>query len=84
MKKLDSKVAVVTGASKGVGAAIAEQLAADGACVVVNYARSRTGAEAVVARIREKGGKAIAVQANIARPDDIQYLFDKIKSAWVS
>jgi 3-oxoacyl-[acyl-carrier protein] reductase len=60
-KKLEGQVAVVTGASKGIGAAIAEQLAAAGAAVVVNYASSRAGAEAVVQRIRQTGGKAVAV-----------------------
>jgi NAD(P)-dependent dehydrogenase (short-subunit alcohol dehydrogenase family) len=61
MKKLNGKVAVVTGASKGIGASIAEHLASEGASVVVNYASSKSGADAVVARITEKGGKAIAV-----------------------
>jgi 3-oxoacyl-[acyl-carrier protein] reductase len=74
-KKLEEQVAVVTGASKGIGAAIAEHLAAAGAAVVVNYASSRTGAEAVVKRIRETGGRAVAVQADVSRPDDIRRLF---------
>ena len=60
MSKLAGKVAVVTGASKGIGASIAEHLAAEGASVVVNYASSKAGADAVVKRIQEKGGKAVA------------------------
>ena len=62
MNKLDGKVALVTGASKGIGASIAEHLAAEGAAVVVNYANSKAGAEAVVARINQKGGKAGAIR----------------------
>ena len=73
-KKLQGQVAVVTGASKGIGAAIAEHLAAAGAAVVVNYANSKAGAEAVVNRIRKADGKAVAVQADVSRPDDIRRL----------
>src|SRR5213595_1456022 len=69
-KKLAGKVAVVTGASKGIGAAIAKHLAAEGAAVIVNYASSRTGAEKVVGEITALGGKAIAVQADVARKPD--------------
>ena len=65
-QKLAGKVAVVTGASKGIGASIAQHLAAEGAAVVVNYASSKEGADRVVAEITGKGGKAVAVQANVA------------------
>ena len=81
-KKLEGRVAVVTGASKGIGAAIAEHLAAAGAAVVVNYASSRAGAEAVVGRIREAGGKAVAVQADVSKPEDIRHLFAETKKAF--
>jgi 3-oxoacyl-[acyl-carrier protein] reductase len=76
-RKLAGKVAVVTGASKGIGAAIAKQLAGEGAAVVVNYATSREGADRVVADIVRDGGKAIAVQANVASKADIQRLFSE-------
>jgi 3-oxoacyl-[acyl-carrier protein] reductase len=81
-KKLLGKVAVVTGASKGIGAAIAKQLADEGAAVVVNYATSREGADRVVAEITSKGGRAVAVQANVAKPADIQRLFAETKKAY--
>ena len=68
MSKVEGKVAVVTGASKGIGAAIAKALAAAGAAVVVNYSSSKAGAEAVVAGIKQAGGKAIAVQADVGDP----------------
>jgi 3-oxoacyl-[acyl-carrier protein] reductase len=74
-KKLSGKVAVVTGASKGIGAEIARHLAAEGAAVVVNYASSKAGADRVVADITSRGGKAVAVQADVARPGDIRKLF---------
>ncbi len=82
MSKLTGKVAVVTGASKGIGASIAEHLAAAGAAVVVNYANSKTGADAVVGRITAKGGKAIAVQGDVSKPADIASLFAATKKAY--
>jgi 3-oxoacyl-[acyl-carrier protein] reductase len=81
-KKLTGKVAIVTGASKGIGAAIAKHLADEGATVVVNYASSREGADRVVAEIKDKGGKAIAVQANVAKDADIRRLFGEAKKAF--
>jgi 3-oxoacyl-[acyl-carrier protein] reductase len=81
-QKLSGKVAVVTGASKGIGASIALHLAAEGAAVVVNYASSKDGAERVVGEIVRKGGKAVAVQANVANQDDIQRLFSEAKKAF--
>lgn len=80
--KLEGKVAVVTGASKGIGASIAEHLAAEGAKVVVNYASSKEGADRVVAQIAAKGGKAVAVQANVSKQTDIQRLFAETKKAF--
>jgi 3-oxoacyl-[acyl-carrier protein] reductase len=82
MGKLTGKTAVVTGASKGIGASIAEHLAAEGAEVVVNYASSKSGADAVVKRIVEKGGKAIAVQADVSKPADIERLFAETRKAY--
>jgi 3-oxoacyl-[acyl-carrier protein] reductase len=82
MNKLQGKVAVVTGSSKGIGAAIAEHLAAEGASVVVNYAASKAGADAVVQRIKDKGGAAVAVQADVSKPDDVKRLFAQTKSAY--
>ncbi len=82
MSSLKGKVAVVTGASKGIGASIAEHLAASGASVVVNYASSKAGADAVVARIVSKGGDAIAVQADVAKEKDIERLFAETKKAY--
>ena len=82
MDRLKGKVAVVTGASKGIGAAIAEHMAAEGASVVVNYASSKAGADAVVKRITQKEGKAVAVQADVSKPEDIQRLFAEAKKAF--
>lgn len=80
--KLAGKVAVVTGASKGIGASIAKHLAAEGAAVVVNYASSKSGAEEVVSDISRSGGKAIAVKADVARKADIDYLFGETEKAF--
>ena len=82
MNRLEGKIAVVTGASKGIGAAIAEHLAAEGATVIVNYASSKVGAEGVVGRITQKGGKAIAVQADVSKPEDILRLFAEVSKAF--
>jgi 3-oxoacyl-[acyl-carrier protein] reductase len=80
--KLAGKVAVVTGASKGIGASIAKHLAAEGASVVVNYASSKAGADKVVDEITKQGGKAVAVQADVAKKADITRLFAETKKAF--
>ncbi len=77
MSTLHNKVVLVTGASKGIGAAVAQHLAAAGARVVVNYAGSREAAEAVVAAIQQQGGQAMAVQADVSKADDVKRLFDE-------
>jgi 3-oxoacyl-[acyl-carrier protein] reductase len=82
MSKLAGKVAVVTGASKGIGAGIAKGLGAEGAAVVVNYASSREGADRVVAEIKAKGGKAIAVQGDVSKAADVRRLFAATKEAF--
>jgi 3-oxoacyl-[acyl-carrier protein] reductase len=79
MSKLSGKVAVVTGASKGIGAAIAEYFAKEGASVVVNYARSKKAADDVVAKIEAGGGKAVAVQADVSQSSEVAKLFDAAK-----
>ena len=80
--KLNGKVAVVTGASKGIGAGIAKHLADEGAAVVVNYASSKTDADKVVDEITERGGKAVAIQGNVAKKADIERLFAASKKAF--
>lgn len=82
MGKLTNQVAVVTGASKGIGAGIAKALAAEGASVVVNYASSKEGADRVVKEITDKGGKAIAVQGDVSKQADITRLFAETKKAY--
>jgi len=82
MGKLTNQVAVVTGASKGIGAGIAKALAAEGASVVVNYSSSKAGADKVVQEITAKGGKAIALQADVSRHADIVRLFAEVKKAY--
>lgn len=82
MGKLTNQVAVVTGASKGIGAEIAKALAAEGASVVVNYSSSKEGAERVVHEIKAVGGKAIAVQADVSKQADITRLFAETKKAY--
>ena len=82
MKRLEGRTAMVTGASKGIGAAIAKELATSGAKVVVNYASSGEAAEAVVALIKEAGGEAIAVKANVAVEDDVKRLFAESMTAF--
>ena len=84
MGKLTGKVAVVTGASKGIGAGIAKGLGAAGAAVVVNYASSKEGADRVVAEITKEGGKAIAVQGDMSKSDDVRRLFVEAKKAFGS
>jgi 3-oxoacyl-[acyl-carrier protein] reductase len=81
-QKLAGKVAVVTGASKGIGAEIAIHLAAEGASVVVNYATSKAGADRIVADITGKGGKAVAVQGDVSKADDIKRLFAETKKSF--
>lgn len=82
MGKLSNQVAVVTGSSKGIGAGIAKGLAAEGAAVVVNYASSKEGAERVVSEIKAKGGKAVAIQGDVAKAKDVQRLFAETKKAF--
>src|SRR6478672_10239572 len=80
-QRLQGKVAVVTGASKGIGASIALHLADEGAAVVVNYASSKQGADRVVDQIKQRGGKAVAIQANLAKPEEVRKLFAESKKS---
>jgi 3-oxoacyl-[acyl-carrier protein] reductase len=82
MSKLTGRVAVVTGASKGIGAGIAQGLAAEGASVVVNYSSSKEGADRIVAEITSKGGKAIAVQGDVSKAAEVQHIFAETKKAF--
>jgi len=82
MNKLENKVAVVTGASKGIGASIARYFAAEGAKVVVNYASSKEGADKVVKAITDSGGKAISVQGDVSKAADVARLFEETKRAF--
>src|ERR1700709_2400406 len=82
MSKLKGKIAIVTGASKGIGAGIAKQLASDGASVIVNYASDKTGAEATVAAIVKAGGKATAVGASVSDASAIDTLFAQAKKTY--
>src|SRR5215475_191720 len=81
MRKLNGKVAVVTGASKGIGAEIAKQFAAEGAAVVVNYASSKSDADKVVDQIAKSGGKAIAIQASVSKKAEVEKLFSTAEKA---
>ena len=82
MSSLTGRVAVVTGASKGIGAGIAKGMAAAGASVVVNYSSSKDGADKVVAQIEGMGGQAVAVQGDMSKPEDVKRLFAETKSAF--
>ena len=80
LKKLDGKVALVTGGSRGIGASISEHLANEGAMVIVNYARNEDEAKKVVARIEKAGGQALALQGDVSKREDVEKLFTEIKS----
>lgn len=82
MDRLKGKVAIVTGAGKGIGAAVARALAAEGAAVVVNYSTSKAAAEATVTSITAAGGKAIAVQADVSNADEVDRLFEATRTAF--
>jgi 3-oxoacyl-[acyl-carrier protein] reductase len=82
MSKLKDKVAVVTGASKGIGAGIARALGAEGASVIVNYASDKKGADRVVAEIVKSGGKAVAVQGDVSKPEEVRRVFAETKKAF--
>src|SRR5436190_20186447 len=80
--KLNGKIAVVTGASKGIGAGIAKQFAAEGAAVVVNYASDKQGADRLVDQVSKGGGKAVAIQGNVAKKADVERLFAEAEKAF--
>src|SRR3989440_9983389 len=80
--KLNGKVAVVTGASKGIGAGIAKELAAEGAAVIVNYVSAKSDADKIVDEISKAGGKAVAVQANVAKKSEVERLFADAKKSF--
>ena len=82
MPRLKGKVAVVTGASKGIGAGIAERFGAEGAKVVVNYSSDRAGADRVVNKIKQAGGEAVAVQADVSKKQDVERMFAESKKAF--
>ena len=84
MSNLEGRVALVTGASKGIGAGIAKELAAAGASVVVNYATDRAGADAVVQEITGAGGRAVAIQCDVSKAGDVSRLFAEVKEAFAS
>jgi 3-oxoacyl-[acyl-carrier protein] reductase len=84
MNKLTGKVAIVTGASKGIGAAISKALAKEGAAVAVNYSAGREGAERTVTEIAREGGKAVAIQADVSKAADVKRLFEETKKAFGS
>src|SRR5437763_2309628 len=80
--KLNGKVAVVTGASKGIGAGIAKEVAAEGASVIVNYASAKQDADRVVDEISKRGGKAVAIQSNVAKKAEVERLFAEAEKAF--